>query len=380
MKSRMPVTVFWLFFLTLSGIAQQATLTREERLTATLRERLAHHQVPGVSVAVINHYRIEWARGFGVTELDGTQAVTPDTLFQAGSISKPVTAVAALALVQAGKLKLDEAVNAKLTTWQIPANEFTAQQAVTLRHLLTHRGGLTVDGFIGYPQGREVPALINVLNGAAPANSKPIRVDYLPGSRYRYSGGGFTVLQQLLMDVTGQSFPALMQAFVLDKVGMKQSTFFQPLPAEWHRAAARGTFQNGSKVGNGWYVYPEMAAAGLWTTASDLARFAIALQQASRGKNERMLKRATAQMMLTEQHKDEEKDGWGLGLILHGQGRALRFSHSGGTVGFRCLLVAYPATGQGAVIMTNSLNGGGVYRELMRAIAAEDAWPEYPLH
>jgi CubicO group peptidase (beta-lactamase class C family) len=344
---------------------------------ATLTERLQHYQVPGVSIAVINNYQIEWARGYGITEKDSTTPVTPDTLFQAGSISKPVTAAAALALVQQGKLKLDEAVNARLRSWQVPANEFTRQQAVTLRHLLTHRGGLTVDGFIGYPQGREIPPLVNILDGTAPANSKPIRVDYLPGSRYRYSGGGFTVLQQMLMDVTGQSFPALMEELILKKAGMKQSTFAQPLPAAWRSAAAHGVFQTGGKVGGGWFVYPEMAAAGLWTTASDLARFAIALQNAARGKGERMLKRATVAQMLTPQGKDEDGDGWGLGIILNGSGRALRFSHSGGTVGFRCVMVAYPATGQGAVVMTNSLNGAGLYREVLRAVAHEYGWPEY---
>jgi CubicO group peptidase (beta-lactamase class C family) len=369
-----------------NGLLVAATDDAPTFTSASLVERLRHYQVPGVSIAVINNFQLEWAHGFGVTEKDGSRAITPDTLFQAGSISKPVTAAAALALMQQGKLKLDEPVNARLRSWRIPDNEFTAQQAVTLRHLLTHRGGLTVDGFIGYAQGREIPPLVNVLDGAAPANSKPIRVNYLPGSRYRYSGGGFTVLQQLLLDVTGKSFPSLMEELIFKQAGMKQSTFAQPLPETWRAQAAQGAFQSGLKVGGGWFVYPEMAAAGLWTTASDLARFAIALQNAARGKDERMLKRATVRQMLTLQGKDDDGDGWGLGIILNGDlkatlnskgARSLRFSHSGGTVGFRCVMVAYPATGQGAVVMTNSLNGAGLYREALRAIAREYDWPDY---
>jgi CubicO group peptidase (beta-lactamase class C family) len=246
-------------------------------------ERMKHYDVPGVSIAVINNGKIEWAKGYGVREARTNLPVTAGTLFQAGSISKPVAAMGALRMVQDGKFALDEDVNKKLKSWKIPENEFTKEQKVTLRRLLTHNAGLSVWGFPGYAaETKPLPTITQILDGTAPANTKPVRVIEMPGTNPSYSGGGFTVMQLLMAGVSGKPFPKLMEDTVLKKLGMKSSTFKQPLPSNLYQQAAAAHSGKGEKFTSKWFIYPEMAAAGLWTTPSDLALFAIELQQAIR--------------------------------------------------------------------------------------------------
>jgi CubicO group peptidase (beta-lactamase class C family) len=337
-----------------------------------MADRLKRYKVPGISVAVINNGVIEWAKGYGVLEEGGSTLVTTETRFQAASISKPVSAAAALHYVEAGKLDLDEEVNNKLVSWKVPENDFTKAVKVTLKGLVTHSAGLSVHGFGGYAATDKVPTLVEILDGKKPANSEPIRVDILPGAQWRYSGGGFTVMQQLLIDVLGKPFPDIMKETVLDKVGMTNSTYQQPLPEAWAPLAATGHLASGEKLPGKWHTYPEMAAAGLWTTPSDLARFAIEMQKAKAGQSSAVLSKEMATKMLTRQMA-----GWGLGIAVDGEGKEARFSHGGSNEGFRCWMVAYDETGQGAVVMTNSDGGSDLANEIVRSIAAEYGWPDY---
>jgi CubicO group peptidase (beta-lactamase class C family) len=337
-----------------------------------LADRMAHYRVPGMSVAVINNGRLEWAKGYGVLQAGGTQPVMADTAFQAASISKPVVAMAALALVQAGALSLDEDVNVKLKSWHIPENEFTGDQKVTLRRLLNHSAGVTVSDVGSYATGEPLPTLVQALDGSAPAHSDPIRVDVVPGTKWRYSGGGYSVIQQLLIDVTGTPFPQLMQNRVLTKIGMTHSTFMQPLPREWEAVAAVGHDANGQPLRGRWHTFPQSAAAGLWTTASDLARFAIELQQSLQGRSNKVLSVDMSRQMTTKHLGD-----WGLGIQLGSDAQISRFSHTGQNEGFTCILVEYSDTGQGAAVMTNGDRGVGLLNELLRAIASEYRWPGY---
>jgi CubicO group peptidase (beta-lactamase class C family) len=337
----------------------------------TLAQRMQDLHVPGVSIAVIHDGRIEWARGFGVSSVDGEQVRT-DTLFQAGSISKPVTAMAVLRLVQAGKLDLDIDVNQYLKTWKIPENHFTEQKKVTLRELITHTAGLTVHGFPGYAQGAPVPTLVQVLNGEAPANSPAIRVDTLPGSVWRYSGGGYVVTQLMLNDVTGEPFPKLMHDTVLAPIGMTHSTYEQPLPAKTLLHAATPYDQNGAPVQGGPHIYPEMAPAGLWTTPSDLARFAIEIQKSLVGQANRVLTKS----MTTEMVKPGGLGNWGLGLQLGGKPDHPNFGHSGADEGFMSNLVAYN-DGDGLAVMANGANGGELANDITRTVAHEYGWPDF---
>ena len=256
------------------------------------------YNVPGLSVAVIEDYKIAWTKCYGVTEPGGTAPVTPKTLFQAGSISKPVAAAGMLALVQEGKLSLDEDVNVKLKSWKVPENEFTKDQKVTLRRLASHSAGLTVHGFPGYDVDDKIPTLVQIFDGEKPANTAAIRVDFVPGSDERYSGGGITIEQQLMIDVSGKPFPELMKETVLDKIGMNDSSYEQPLPPARAAFTAGGTYGDGKLVHGKWHVYPEMAAAGLWTTPTDLAKFAIEIALSKQGKSNKVLTQKTAEEML----------------------------------------------------------------------------------
>ena len=327
-----------------------------------------HYKVPGVSIAVIDNEKIDWARGYGVADVATGQSVKVDTRFQAASISKPVSAMAALHFVEEGKLDLDEDVNRGLVGWKVRENEYTRTKKVTLRRILSHSAGLTVHGFAGYTVGERVPPLIDILNGKESTNSEPIVVDFVPGSKMRYSGGGFCLLQQLLIDVTGKSFPALMHETVLSKLGMSDSAFDQPLPASQSVYAATGYDEHGAPVPGRWRVYPEMAPAGLWTTPSDLAIFAIELLKSREGKANRVLSSSMTRQMLTPQI-----EGMGLGIFTNRS--ASPFSHGGGNDGFRCLLAAFADSGKGVVIMTNSDNATNLIVEIVHSIAAEYGFP-----
>ena len=355
-----------------NGLLPPVMIKGRQEPPLKLADRMAFYKVRGVSVAVMENGRVEWARGYGLADVAENRAVTAETRFQAASISKPVTAAAVLRFVEAGKLDLDRNVNDYLKSWKVPESDFTTAQKVTLRRILSHSAGLTVHGFEGYESGKPIPTLVQVLNGEAPANSEPVRVTMLPGSAFRYSGGGYTVAQQLLIDVLGEPFPKMMQQTVLSKFGMHSSAYSQPLREDWRGSAAAGYQADGTPVAGKYHTYPELAAAGLWTTPSDLARFAIGIQEALVGRSHTVVSQKMAQQMLTNQI-----DHVGLGLALDGSGQSLRFSHSGGNAGFQCLLVAYAHTGKGAVVMTNSDRGGELINEVMSGIAREYHWPDY---
>jgi CubicO group peptidase (beta-lactamase class C family) len=336
-----------------------------------LLDRLAFHRVPGVSVAVIHGGRIEWARGYGLADIGSDRPVTTETLFQAASMSKPVAALAALRLVEEGRIDLDEDVGGRLTSWRVPRDEPYRDAPVTLRRLLTHTAGLTVDGFRGYAEGERVPSVVQVLDGFEPANSAAVRVDIEPGTRWRYSGGGYTVVQQLVEDVTGRGFEGVMRE-VLDALDMRTSTYEQPLPEELRDAAAKGYRADGTPVVGAWHTYPEKAAAGLWTTPSDLARYALEVGAWLEGADDGVLSPAMTSEMLTA-----GLNGWGLGPKLEGSGSDLQFGHGGANEGFRGGFIAYPRRGLGAVVMTNGDSGEPLVQEILYAIAAAYDWPGY---
>ena len=202
----------------------------ESPVVSSLAARMAELRVPAVSIAVIHKGRIEWARGFGVTRWGGPP-VTDRTLFQAASISKPVFALAVMRLADTGRVNLQANVNGYLTTWKVPDSPFTRQAPVTLRALLSHTAGITGQGFRGYEPNAPLPSLSQILDGAPPANNSPVRIDTQPGDRYRYTGGGYVVAQAVLQDVTGEPAERFLQEFLLKPLGMKLSTFEQPLPA-----------------------------------------------------------------------------------------------------------------------------------------------------
>lgn len=352
------------------GLLPRTPLEGRYGAPAQISDRMAFHQTPGVSIAVVNGFELEWACGFGVREKGKPEPVTPETLFQSASISKAISALAVLRLVEQGRLNLDEDVNQRLTSWKIPAAG-SWQPRITLRHLLTHSAGLTVHGFPGYGVEEPLPSVVDVLDGRPPANTARVETNILPGVQFRYSGGGTTVAQQLMTDTLGKPYPQILRELVLDPLGMKHSTYEQPLPAARAAVAATAHPWKSRPLPGKWHIYPEMAAAGLWTTPSDLARAGIELQRTLRGDPPRLLKRETVEEMLKLQIGQE----MGIGFFLEGEGEGARFGHDGGNEGFVSTATFFRSRGQGAVVMLNSNQGGPLLDEILRAIAREYGWP-----
>ncbi len=354
----------------LSGMRPPIAIKGQPPVRSTLAEEMAQSHVPGISIAVIDNGQIAWARGFGVKQAGTADPVTTSTLFEAQSISKAVTATATLVLVNSGRLSLEESPNVYLKSWKLPYNEYQAQEKVTLRRILSHSSGLNVGSFAGYRAGEPLPSLLQILDGEKPANNPPIRVDFTPGSKSRYSGGGAEVMQQLLMDVTGQPFPELMKRLVLAPAGMTLSTYEQPLPeARWAEAAS-GHDGEGAVVKGKWLIQPQMAAGGLWTTPTDLANWALQITRAWKGEPNGLFSKRIATEMLTVQ-----KAPYGLGVEVQGTSSSLEFSHGGSNLGFRALVVMFPAVGKGAVLMANGDRADWVIGSLIRSIASKYQWP-----
>jgi CubicO group peptidase (beta-lactamase class C family) len=348
-----------------AGLRPTIALSNMPVKTETLQDAMARLNVPGVSVTVIKAGKIAWSRGYGVAWVGGP-AITPRTLFQAASVSKPVAAMATLRMAEQGQLDLDGDINTALTSWKLPEGKGKP----SVRQLLSHTGGMTVSGFPGYAADKSVPTLVQVLDGAWGANSKAIRVDTAPGSAMRYSGGGYTVLQQAMIDRSGKPFDVLLRESVLKPLGMNDSSFSQPLPAALQAQAARAHHHDGKPYPGGAHTYPELAAACLWTTPEDLAKFVIAIQQGAAGSDNGVISAAMTRTMLTPVMGD-----YALGLQIGDGGKV--FEHSGSNMGFRAVIVGSTDSGDGAVILTNGDEGGKLAAGLLRAIAHEYKWASH---
>ncbi|WP_342377589.1 serine hydrolase [Myxococcus stipitatus] len=343
------------------------TLPGEAPRKMSIQDWMALYEIPGVSVAVFDRGALVWAKGYGVKEAGGSEPITVDTLFQAASISKPVSALAAMHHAEKRKWSLDEDINAKLVSWKLPDNDFTKDQKVTLRRLLSHSAGTTVHGFRGYSAQASVPTLQQLLNGEKPANSSAVRVDTVPGTLTRYSGGGTSIVQLMLQDQLQKPFAQIMKETVLAPLGLKNSTYEQPLPKALEPLAAVGTRSGGKSVAGRWHTYPEQAAAGLWTTPSDLARIALEVSKATQGKSQRVVSPSMAKQMLTRQ-----SESFGIGFMRPKE--QSWFGHGGSNEGYRCVLVAFAESGSGIAIMTNSDDGGLLFDRLIASAMAEYGW------
>jgi CubicO group peptidase (beta-lactamase class C family) len=335
-----------------------------------LKDRMRAYGVPGVGVAVIHKGKLEWARGWGVRDANSCAPVTAETDFQAASISKVVTALTALRLVERGRLNLDKDINDYLTSWKLPRDEKLAPKSVTLRELLSHTAGLNVWGFPGYAVGARIPTPVQVLNGAAPANTEAVKVVLPTEQQWQYSGGGYVITQLALSDVTGESFEKLVEQEVLHPVGMRRSAFAQPPSAAILSNAAMGHYWTDKVVPGGYHIYPELGPAGLWTTPTDLARLLMDLQASANGRHSKLLSPKMTAEMLTP-----IKGDWGLGAELSGTGAGQRFGHDGVNEGFQSRMMAYVHRGDGIIVMTN---GGGrrLADEIIRAVAKDYGWTE----
>jgi len=337
----------------------------------TLAQLMTRLRVPGVSIAVIKDFEIHWAKGYGIADVTSGATVTPETMFQAASISKPTAAMGVMRLVQDGKLSLDTDINTYLTSWKLPASDHTRERPVTLRALLSHTSGLGDGfGFPGYHPQTPLPSVVQILNGEQPSNTGKVLMERAPFTAFKYSGGGVTIVQLALTDITGRAFPELMRSLVLDPIGMRNSGFEQPLSAERDRQAARAHNGRGAAMDAKWHVYPELEAAGLWTTPSDLARLAIELQNALQGKSNRVLSSASAREMVSPVGMGDFAVGFGLRKV----GEGWYFAHGGSNWGFQCDLMAHVRKGYGVAVMTNADSGGAVLNEIRNRVAAAYGW------
>ena len=334
-------------------------------------EMLAQFNVPAVSVAVIRDFKIEWARAWGVKNAKTGEPATADTLFQAASISKPVAAMASLRAIQDGRFGLDQDVNTILKSWKVPPGPHTDGVAVTPRMLMSHTSG-TDDGFgfPGYHPDAPRPTIVQILDGQPPSNRSAVRWGRPPMTGYKYSGGAVTIQELVLTDVLGKPAERIMQDAVLGPIGMSNSTYEQPLPAARHAHAAHAHDRTGQPGDAPWRVHPEHAAAGLWTTATDLAKFAIEVQQALAGRSTRVLNKTMAQEMVTPVGVGP----FAVGFTIARVGEGWYFSHGGSNWGFRCDLIAHRSKGYGIAIMTNGDNGGALIAALRDKISRAARW------
>ncbi|MGI4736837.1 MAG: serine hydrolase [Janthinobacterium lividum] len=349
----------------------------------SLAERMRYYRVPGLSIAVIHNYRVEWAKGYGLADTTTHAPVTPTTLFSAGSISKLVTGVAALRLVQQGKLDLDMPINTYLTSWKLEENERTRQQPVTLRRLLSHTAGTSQSAYFGFVPGKgRLPSVVEVLSGQPLAETRPVVVNQEAG--FHYSGGGYLVAQLAMTDATKQDFVALTDHLLFRPLGMRHSTFAQPLPPAGQRRAAWAYSENAWFKGMP-YVYPQQAPAGLYATPTDLARLLIEVQQAYRGQG-KLLTQATARALLTPQAEVSSgtyREQMGLGAFLlqraDQRGDSSRyFEHTGVNAGFLAYALSSVRGGEGVVVMMNQDGGASeLGKEVRRAVARVYDWPAF---
>lgn len=342
-----------------NGLIANVQIEGESQKYFNLQDRLEEIGIPGLSVAFAANGKLEWARAYGMADKSENRPMTTGTYLLAGSISKPVAAVRSLQLVEDSVFDLDENINSYLQSWQVPDNEFTETEKVTLRRILTHTAGLTVWGFPGYYKGDEIPSVIDVLDGKG--NTDPVRVFREPGEAWRYSGGGYTIMQLAITDTERMDFARILHDNVLNRIGMAGSTFENPLPAALHADAATGYRASGDEVEGKWPIYPEMAAAGLWTTPSELIRYGIEMQKILQTGEDGILSYSTVSSML-----DAESGTHGLGPSVQEH----TFGHGGADEGFRARLYAWKNLPYAVVVMVNSDNSK-IIREVLLSIANE---------
>lgn len=334
----------------------------------SLRDRMAFHKVPALSIAVAIDGEVVWAKAYGEMKKGSDKTVDTDTLFQAASLSKPIASLAALTLVSSGKLKLDMPVNNALKSWQLPENELTRENSVTLRHLLSHRAGTTIHGFRGYQPSDDIPNSKQIVQGAAPANTEAVIVNQLPGSAYRYSGGGFQVVQLLLEDVTQMDYAKWVHRSVFVPLSLSRSNFVYPQPDK-NSAIGHVGPQSEPIPGSG-YIYPELAAAGLWTTPTELVTLGSALAKDRAGANLLLPKNLIKQLI------PDSANEAGLGFGLNNDGDGVAFVHNGHNPGFSARWINYADGRASVAVLTNSDSGGELIREVLSALGNVYGWKQ----
>jgi CubicO group peptidase (beta-lactamase class C family) len=339
-----------------------------DTLRWTLAERMKHWKVKGLSIAVIHHYRIEWAKGYGWADSAASRPVTTHTLFEAASISKSINGMGILTLVQAGKLDLYADINRYLLSWKFPYDSLSKGKKITTANLLSHTAGLNLDGFTGYLPGALLPTVPEILDGKSPANNPPVRSLFEPNLKFLYSGGGVTITQQLLSDITHQAYSAYMYRNVLRPMGM-YSSVYEPPPARVNQLLATSYNGDGTALEGKYHNYPSLAAAGLWSNPSDLARYVIETQLAYQGRSAKVLNQHYTHLRLMPYIDTTAA----LGVFIQHKGNRTYFTHEGSDDGFLAEYYGSLEDGDGVVVM---LNGPSVplMEEVINSVALVYHW------
>ncbi|WP_165420385.1 serine hydrolase, partial [Edaphobacter modestus] len=331
--------------------------------------------VPAVSIATIRNGAVDWSRAYGVSSIEGAP-VSTETLFGAASISKPVTALGVLKLVEEGKINLDANINQYLKRWKIPDNQFTAKQQVTVRRLLNHTSGIGTHNGEIYDPGSPIPTLLQLLDGEKPARTPPVRVEAVPGTKFAYANGGYLILSLLIEDVSGESFAEYMKRTVLDPSGMKHSTFDAPLPLEWRARTATAYGADGKQsVPPSKFVEPNLAAGGLWSTPTDLAKLLLEVQREYDGKSHKVLHQQTIRMMVSPDKSIASARRYGLGFEVGGSPENPYIRHEGSAF-FQDDMVEY-LHGNGIVVMTSGGGGGELAEQVIRSAGTVYGFPDF---
>lgn len=321
-----------------------------------IRERMEHYHITGLSLVAIEKGKTSTTDHFGVLETGTNKKINEHSIFNACSISKFLTSILVMKLVEQGIVELDEDVNKKLVSWKVPDNPFTKYKKVTLRNLLCHQSGI-VDpkgSFKPVESFKEMPSMIEILNGKTTYCPTPIEVTVEPESEFHYSDAGFCLIQLVIEDITQKPFSHLMDTFIFKPLDMTSSTFSTSLSTSHMNNLACGHEQYGDLIPGKYSIYPYLAACGIWTTPSDLTKLLLDIMNAIKGQSKIGL---TTKLIKELFGSQGWKEWTGLGVFLDGTDENLEFSSLGWGVGFQCMLVAYPYLEKGIVIMTNTDTG-----------------------
>lgn len=331
----------------------------------SILEMMKKDSIPGVSIAFIDNGEIAWTKHFGFANLKNSTLINENTVFTGASLSKPITAIAVLRLVEKGILDLDKDVNTYLKEWKIPENEFTINKKVTLRRLISHNAGIKNDLWSSYLPNENVPSLNQMLAGEKPSIDPATSLIFEPGTRTKYSNPGYSIIQKILMDVENKPFNDIISEQVFEPLEMNESSFLQPIPKKLMSNRAIGYTKNLEPYT--YKLFPYQAAGGIWTTPKDLSKFMIALLNDYHKGTNTLISQKMAQTVFT-------KETMRYVFSLWNWGKDVVFLHHGSNQGFNCMLYGSIEKNQGLVVMTNSDNAFGFFDYLQRAINFEYNW------
>lgn len=352
-------------------IREKVTFLGESENFSSIEDKMLAYNIPALSLAVINQGEIEWADVYQNTNFSDEQKLSSSSIFQAASLSKPVTFLAALRMHSAGEIDLDKNIEDYLKDFELPQGKQTAENPVTFRNLFAHTSGITPGGYQGYAKDLVVPSDIDILRGTEGVNSPAINVITLPNETLAYSGGAYTLAELALQDIYNDEFSNIMEKWILEPAGMKHSEFTQPLPASKANQVAKGYVQSGDVLDGGWRNHPEQAAAGLWSNATDMAKFLIEIYNAYQGKKS-IFSQSDIKSILSQ-----ERDGQVYGFILNRSGDDVSITHYGGNAGYRTGMTIDLTSGNGLVYLINSDNGGALGNELFLSASQVYNWHQF---